>query len=139
MTTFFNFGNDETFHFFTWVTGGDFDVPAMIAEAFHAAETPDNEHSPDEDVCIVVRDKLAARLEDLLADAVPDCAFDAAPEIGNVSHAPGERDRALWLPILACALDGIDCAVVAEALLIQARKWAPSGEIPEAWGPDDDN
>jgi hypothetical protein len=49
-------------------------------------------------------------------------------EIGMV----GKAENTLLGPILARALQEVDCGAVAEALLIQARKWAPDKVPPEA-------
>jgi hypothetical protein len=128
---FFNFGNDETFHFFKWVSESGQVTPAtLIATAYHNSEAPDDEHLEDEDICVVARNRLAGLLADLLEETTPVGDFTGGEqehEIGNVWNSP----ESLWKPIFASALSRIDCHAVAEAMLIQAGKWTPSKELPE--------
>jgi hypothetical protein len=70
------------------------------------------------------------RLRDVLRERLPldfDFEYDP-PEIGTV----WESDDSLWQPILALAAQRIDCHTAAQALLMQAGKWAPVREMPEA-------
>lgn len=63
---FFNFGNDESFHFFKWVCeSGLVDVQRLIDEAFQNAE---HDKWLEIGTCVswVVRDKLADLLQDVL-------------------------------------------------------------------------
>ena len=126
---FFDFGNSLTFHFFKWITeSGQATPQILVTEAFEKAET-DTEHFADEDVCIIVRDVLAHRLAELLADVASDQDADpaCAPELGNVWNSR----EALWKPLLADAFAAIDCGAAAQALLIRGGKWNPSKEPPE--------
>ena len=69
-------------------------------------------------------------LSDLIYDISPDANSDCelAATIETVSPDP----RSLWVPFLALSLKRIDCKAVAQALLIQAGKWNPARESPEA-------
>jgi hypothetical protein len=135
---FFNFGNDETFHFFKWICES---VPAgperLITDAFRQSEQRDDDEIPGEDVCYIVRSRLTATLERILWEEV---APDLDPDIGVVNVQIGVIPRTehgkpsadlLLQPILSLALQRINLAAVAEALLIRAGKWNPSKEPPE--------
>lgn len=121
---FLNFGNNETFHFFSWVTGsGLINVTALIERAYKKAENPDDDYFPDEDICKIVRDHIADELESLIIEIAPiDRLIWDGPEIGCVV----DTVESAWQPILHLALARIDLRVVAEAILIRAGKWAPS-------------
>jgi hypothetical protein len=149
-TEFFNFHNDETFHFFKWVTeSGLVDVDALIsnamqgviAEAFVAPLEVDFSHA--------YRDALTYILTDLLESVAMGLGFsdsaDFSWEIGNV-QTPNARtlypakteanihtadSAALWQPLLRLAFKRVDRQAIAEALLIRAGKWAPDKELPE--------
>jgi hypothetical protein len=134
-TEFFNFGNDETFHFFKWICGNPAGPDALVRDAFRAAETPGEDEFPGEDICYAVRNRLRAKLEEILWNAAPDADSDTSGlEIGDVWLDSSGRPKAdaLWLPILSLALARIDCQTVAEALLVRVGRWNPSKELPEA-------
>src|SRR5258708_5663223 len=115
--------NDQTYHFFRWVcASGQVDTEALVAEAFRTAEA-NADHSLEEDIRFAVRDRLAERLEQLLAETAPHTtAPEHARRIGDVDDSP----ESLWIPIFASARLGISCPLVAEALLIQAGRWVPN-------------
>jgi hypothetical protein len=123
---FFNFGNDQTYHFFQWVSrSGMIDPKELISKAMEQVED-DDWFKMGSDVSTVARDKLADLLEELLEE-VTGMVSDEWP-IGAV----GPSDEALTAPILQAALNQIDFHAVATALLISAGKWAPDRELPEA-------
>ena|SRR5438128_740977 len=123
---FFNFSNDETFHFFKWVSeSGRVNPTALIADAY--AEIKPEENILDESCCVLARDILADRLYDLMEDALPLDRPSETCEIGEV----WDDDEALWAPLLVIAAERVCFDLVAEALLIQAGKWAPDTEMPE--------
>jgi len=135
--TFFNFGNQETFHFYKWIMESEqVNVNDLIAKAFTDAEN-DEWFKMGDDVCNAVRDALAAALEEMVARVANDVPTyqvmltvepqEVAPHIGDVWNSP----ESLWLPILALGLSSIDCKTVALAILIEKGKWAPSKELPE--------
>ena len=143
-TEFFNFGSDETYHFFKWMCDR-FDLKGRIADAFTRAEKLKRDESSDEDIwlkrdsssdediCIIARNILADKLLEILYEAAPDLdpSFDPSElEIGTIWHDAQAMPSAdsLLRPIYALALSRIDCAKVAEALLIGAGMWAPSKE-----------
>jgi hypothetical protein len=122
---FFNFGNQQTYHFFCWVTE-NFDTSAQVRGAFaRAGEEVSHEWSD------LVEDALAERLGEMLEDERLDAGHeseDTAPCIGDVS--PPEPES-LFEPILAQALRGIDMRAVAEAVLLLHRKGFPASSAPE--------
>ena len=126
---FFNFGSQETFHFFKWVTeSGCLKTDELIAKAMQQVEG-DEMFEMGVSVSDVARDKLAELLEEALDDVKMDALDDIeGPEIGCVWNDPAS----LWKPLLTLAFYQIDCRAVAEALLIRAGKWAPDKELPEA-------
>jgi hypothetical protein len=128
---FLNFGNDETFHFFKWVSeGGQVDPKQLIRNAYKAAEeNPDELTEGALGLCHAVKDRLAELLEDVLEEGTPVGPLLDQPhlEIGCVRNSP----HSLWEPILALALGRVSCGVVAQALLMQAGKWAPEKDMPE--------
>ncbi len=132
---FFNFVNQETFHFFQWICKSVPSGPeALIADAFKRADEPGEMEFPGEDVCYAVRDRLAEILEKILDDVASTLDIDdELLEIGTVWTDEQGRPvgKALWQPILALAFGQIDCRTVAEALLIRHGKWNPSQEPPE--------
>jgi hypothetical protein len=132
---FFNFGNNETFHFFEWICAGKAGGPeALIDRAFKAAEKPGPDDWPEMDICYVVRDRLRDELQEILYNTEPDLDLNSrGSEIGVIwRDATGQpSDISLLHPIFALALYRIDCQAVAEALLIQAGKWTPCKEPPE--------
>ena len=135
-TQFFNFGNNETFHFFTWICARTPpDLDALIDEAFQRAETLEDDEFEDEDICEIAKERLARRLHEILFEEVaPHLDPDVNPlEIGTIGFDSPVRPSAdsLLLPIFAIALQQIDFGAVAEALLIRAGKWSPSKTLPE--------
>jgi hypothetical protein len=123
---FFNFSNDETFHFFKWVSeSGQVDPTALIADAY--AKIKPEENVLDESCCVLARDILAERLQDIMNDALPLNTPSEACEIGVVRN----DDESLWAPLLVIAAERICFVLVAQALLIQASKWAPDTDIPK--------
>jgi hypothetical protein len=130
--TWFNFGNNETYHYFTWVTeSGQIDVQKLLADAYTEVQT-DTEHFADEDICIVARDVLAGLLQDRLEEiSSNELGCDLGPFAGVGIGEVWNTDQSLWLPLARLALQQIDCHTVAEALLRQAGKWHPSKELPE--------
>jgi hypothetical protein len=122
---FFNFGNEETYHFFMWVAeGGSVDPQQLILSAYDAAEKSEDRLTAGVlGHCHVVRKELARLLQyEVLYEAAPWNA-DVGPglAIGNVD----ERPESLWEPILALALARIDYQTVAEAMLSRFGEWAP--------------
>jgi hypothetical protein len=130
---FFNFGNQETYHFFKWLTDSDPDWPeALINDAFRRAET--TEDIPGDDICFTVRDRLGEKLQEVLYEIAPDLDPEcgAGVQIGEIYRDQGERSaEALLNPISSLALCRIDCETAAVALLIRAGKWNPPKEPPE--------
>ena len=107
---FFNFGNDETFHFFRWVSeSGQVDPGTLIATAYEQADAPDDEHFDADVICIVVRDKLANLLEEVITESAPDCFQLDAHEIGDVMTPPSPERNAngLLLPSWGSPLGGL--------------------------------
>ena len=125
---FYNFGNEETYHFFRWVSeSGQVDPLELIDRAIREAG-PDEELDKGAGVSSEVKDSLAEILSELLWEQAPDLDPDLGEyEIGTVQDGPD------WLlnPILSNALTRIDCQAVAVALLIQAGRWAPMNEPHE--------
>ncbi len=121
---FFNFGNQETFHFFTWVAkSGRVNIDSLIEKAYKRAENPDNDLFPEGEICVVVRDHLTEELVGVLEILAP---WDISEvEFGKVLLNP-LNNYSLWQPIFANAVARIDCTAVAQAFLIRAGKWAPS-------------
>jgi hypothetical protein len=130
---FFNFTNDETFHFFKWVTeSGQVDPNALIAEAYSKVET-DEEHFEGEDICVVAKDILAEQLSNLLEDALD--LLGLSPADAAVVGNGWDSKESLWHPLLALAAVRINCDVTAEALLVRAGKWTPDKNPPEVSAP----
>lgn len=135
---FFNFGNDETFHFFKWICESrKFSPDALIVDAFKQAESLDVIEAlkvDRGDICYVLKDRLGVMLENILFHKV---AYELDTEemglkIGDIWLEGGEPTLdSLLQPISALALKRIDCDVVAEALLIRAGKWAPGKGLPK--------
>lgn len=123
---FFNFGSDETFHFFRWVTeGGHVDPSALVARALAEVEG-DPAYEIGMDVSSVAKDKLAAILDDLLEELSPFTQLNVN-EIGDVDRST----ESLFEPLLELALNRIDLHATAQAMLIRAGKWAPDRDRPE--------
>jgi hypothetical protein len=133
---FFNFGNNETFHFFKWICESEPGPDALIAEAERKAETVEHDEFEWEDICFIVRNRLMTKFGEILFDIAPELDNDLL-EIGKIetplwSHTADGHADSLLQPIFAVALSRIDFQAVAEALLIQAGKWNPSKVGPEA-------
>jgi hypothetical protein len=133
---FFNFGTDETYHFFKWITeSGLVSTEQLIRDAYADAEKA-TEGSQDRDIeealglCVLVQEKLAGLLWLVVEKQTPlYCRMVSdPPDIGRV----GNDLASLLQPILHLGLLRIDYAAVAEVLLICAGKWAPNNVRPEA-------
>lgn len=121
---FFNFGNDETFHFFRWVTdGGRVSSDELVTRALSQVDG-DDWFKMGMDVSTVARDKLADSLSEVVNGLSP---VDDSDEIGEVDAGP----ESLFNPLLKLAIDRIDLHAVAQAMLIRAGKWAPDRERPD--------
>jgi hypothetical protein len=121
---FFNFGNDETFHFFRWVTdGGRVNPDELVVRALSHVEG-DDWFAMGVDVSTVAKDKLADILNEIVDELSP---VDESDEIGQVGADP----EALFNPLLKLAIGRIDLHAVAQAMLIRAGKWAPDRERPD--------
>jgi hypothetical protein len=69
---FFNFMNEETFHFFKWICAGGAGGPeALVDRAFKAAEKPGPDDWPEMDICYVVKDRLRDELREILCNTAP--------------------------------------------------------------------
>jgi hypothetical protein len=125
---FFNFGNDETYHFFRWaIDGGCINPDELIAEALEQVEE-DELYKMEMDVSSVAKDNLADILKERLEELGDAKVFTRmSNEIGEVDGSP----QSLFEPLLKLAIDRIDLHAAAEAMLIRARKWAPDRERPE--------
>jgi hypothetical protein len=120
---FFNFGSDESYHFFEWLRQHR-DVPALVAKAMKEVEV--NEwFKMGEDVSRVARDQLAGIVEEELENLIGD-GTDYDPNFIEKADDVG----ALVKPLLAIASGRIDFGAVAEALLIDAGKWNPDPNPP---------
>lgn len=124
-TQFFGFTNPPSYLFFRWVRdGGGHDPEALVSAAMNAAEYEDG-FQLDGDVSLAARDALAKMLGAIVSDlrAAAGCGAEDEP----VGPEPAWPIQAL----LADAIEQIDCAVVAEALLMDAGRWGPDAEGPE--------
>lgn len=129
-TEFFNFGNSQTYHFFKWVTHPNaLDISKLVKEAFEAVEGDEwfQLDCPSQ----VAKRKLAKKLGEILDELAGGWEATEVEgwDIGNVI-AGSEED--LFRPILRLAVSEIDVYAVAEAVLVQQRRWAPDTDIPEA-------
>jgi hypothetical protein len=124
---FFSFGNDETYHFFKWVTeSGLVDVDALIAQAFKDAED-DEWLKRGFSVSSTLREKLSSILLETMLSQSPNLEL-VDPDLA--CHRVDDTGESLWMPILGLAFQRIDHGRVAEALLIRAGKWNPDKTIP---------
>jgi len=129
---FFNFGNHETYHFFQWVRHRG---PELVNKAFADLDVGDLDPSGlmDADLpsCYAAKDKLAVILDDIINRAKLATGCELHGLFGE--PGPGDELRLLTGPLLDMTLDGIATSAVAEALLIDANKWAPDrGPRPES-------
>jgi len=106
-TKFFNFGNEETFHFFKWISESG-RADQFIEGAFTNAQA-DEWLKLGAGVAEALRDALAGELQEVIAD-----------ELSGVDEANPQNLSEL---LLVVAAERIDCGRVAEALLIRAGKW----------------
>jgi hypothetical protein len=131
---FFNFGNQQTFHYFDWLTrSGSVDTDQLIARAFEElAKNTDDQITLTEEAMgtsEALRDVLARQLRERLEAILPlQADLWAGPWIGDVDGS----EESLWTVILYDAARDIDLHAVAQALLIRSGNWAPSNERPEA-------
>ena len=114
-TKFFNFGNEETFHFFKWISESG-RADQFIEGAFTNAQA-DEWLKLGAGVAEALRDALAGELQEVIAD-----------ELSGVDEANPQNLSELLLIIAA---ERIDCGRAAEALLIRASKWNPDKQLPE--------
>jgi hypothetical protein len=126
---FYNFGNEETYHCFVWLTeSGTIDIGKLIAEAFDAVEG-DQWYKMGCDVSTVARDKLSNILELEIQDYMAGFDWDLLEaEIGVVWKEDancGSNSRCLFLPIFSLAMSRIDYTSVSEAILMKYGKWNP--------------
>jgi hypothetical protein len=131
---FYNFHNNETYHFFVWLTeSGTVDLSKLIRQAFDAVEgDPWYEMGDD-----ISRVQLGGILQNLLEEYMIDFDADldeAAIEDLWKDDSPSNT-RCLFLPIFSLALSRIDYLSVAEAILIQHGKWNPEKHLPELQEP----
>jgi hypothetical protein len=133
---FFDFGTTETYLFFRWVReSGEVDAPTLIARAFDLVEG-NAWFKMGEDVSTVAKDTLSALLVTLLEER--GARLTLSGEGGAVRAVDWEHQHeahtslvALASRVLADGFHRVDFEAVAEALLIDAGKWAPDKEPPE--------
>ena len=132
-STFFNFRNDASYHFFMWLTeSGKVDTDKLIRESYGIAED-DKWIEMGADVCYGVRDKLAESLDSILVTLLGDFGVGECDEIG-VFDFP---ETPMLNAILYQAAQSIDTRTVAVAILMRAGRWTPSKELPEIIGGDE--
>jgi hypothetical protein len=127
MTQWFDFGNTETYWFCRWVReSGEVDVPALIAKAFEAVEG-DEWFKMGHDTSYIARDKLADRLEEMLNErgTEHDILWEPLAE-------PHASFADLCNAMMVVSFDRVDVKTAALALLMDAGKWAPDPNNPEA-------
>jgi hypothetical protein len=126
--TFFNFSNNETYHFFQWLR---LRGPELVSKAFADLDA-DDLMDADLPSCYAAKDKLTVILNDIIDQTKQDADCD---HDGCYFGEPGRGDdlRLLTGPLLEMALESLATWAVAEALLIDANKWAPDmGPRPES-------
>jgi len=124
---FFNFHNDQTFHFFNWVMdGGAVDASAMVAKALACPGNEDDQHMGRESA-IAAHAKLRGWLIDLV-ETMTGFELDKPSGIGTPANGGPE---AFTRPLLHDAVRKIHFDAVAEALMRINGKWveanSPSG------------
>ena len=138
---FFNLGNEQTFHVFTWLTqAGEVDTGELVRQAFEAVET-DEWFTMDLDVSLIAQDTLAELLTELLEGYMSDFDLDLKDwPIGDVGvcdvNGPG-KTRSLFMPILWEALSRINYSRLAEAILVSHKKWNPEKTLPKLLGSEE--
>ena len=116
---FFNFHNDQTFHFFNWVKdGGAVDVNAMVARAV-AFAGDDQGLAMGRESTEVAHAKLRVWLADL-AENITGFLLDGPSGIGMPVN--GDPNTLLG-PLLHDAVQQIRFDAVAEALMRLKGKW----------------
>lgn len=116
---FFNFHNEQSFHFFKWVTdGGGVDASAMVAKALSRPGSEDSVPMGRENI-EAAHAKLRGWLIDLV-ETVTGFGLDKPTGIG--SPAGGGPD-AFTRPLLHDAVRKIHFGAVAEALMRINGKW----------------
>jgi hypothetical protein len=132
---FYNFTNDETYHYFKWVTeSGQADPDELIQRAFARLE----EEGPiveGIDISYSLKKVLVAYLDEILeqqTDGLSAVDEFGLLEPGNMRNTVGHP---LLNPILQWGVLRIRIDLVAEALLIRSGKWAPGRDRPEFEGP----
>ena len=84
----------------------------------------------------LLHDQLADHLQEMLDGFADSLGIEESHLIGDVPILLIVPSRPaidwLWRPSHGHSFGQINCNVVAEALLIQVGKWAPSKEPPEA-------
>jgi hypothetical protein len=125
---FFNFENNQTYHFFVWLSeSGYIDTERLITKAWEAVK--DNESfKKGADGFSVAKNILAGELAEILVRLTADLGATHY-HIGEVEC--GTPLEMLSRPLLAHAMYEIQFFSVAEALLIQAGKRAPGETVPE--------
>lgn len=136
---FFNFYNSATYHFFQWVcNSGRVDVESLVRGAFGLVEG--DPWFEILDVSTIAQDKLAGLLErildDVIAEELPgymgiEVSSADAHRTGDYEGDAYKNEFALFIPTLREALDDICFNVVAQAILMREKKWAPDKTFPE--------
>jgi hypothetical protein len=130
-TPFFSFHNDQTYHLYKWVRAGGLGaLQDLIAAAYDRA--PENSwFEMGLDVCMVVRDQLALLLKKKLYEIGGENLGFPLEELGIDDSEVQPSWKGFAFPLLGHACDEIYYETAAEALLRDARKWAPDPEPPK--------
>jgi hypothetical protein len=120
---FHNFGNDQTYHLFKWVTeGGAVDADHLIAQAIERVKG-DETARKGSTISYAVRDKLAELLSALVKEAFDERSeWPLHSDMGVIGDVADDAESLLF-PILGKALADINYGAAAEALLISRGKW----------------
>jgi len=125
---FYDFVNQQTYHFFTWVTkGGMVDVSDLVAKAMEQVEG-NYGFQIGMDVSTTAKRELADLLEERLLELLD--VGDLQDALGVVGTVDASLDS-LTGPLLALSVNQIYFDVTAEAILRQRGKWSPDTERPE--------
>ena len=136
---FYNFGNDETFHFFQWVVhSGLVSSDDLIKQAYDQVEKNDW-YERGMDISNLAHDELTkildALLDKLADDWVESIGVSLALPDSNVDDMAESEDYgsvdALFMPFIVKFVRSVCPSTVAKALLIRARKWAPDRDRPK--------
>lgn len=131
-----NFVNEQTFHFFVFLSRTPLLVDELLARAFDAAaEDKDlDREGPTYVLWLHVAEALRRHLEELAFDA----GFGEPLEKTGLYIGEDETEIAcdggaasLVTPILWNALEGIHCYAVAEAIMKDRGKWSPEKVLAE--------